>query len=134
VPKCKALSMLVIFSTMLVVRAAAADETFPIAGLYTKDRVCKGDGTDPAEARVKLDKSSIDSSFGKCELSEHRRNGNTFSAVVTCKDPLGGMLTSGISFKMRDDKALDFSDQYQTYSAVLYRCPDRGSSVAGVER
>jgi hypothetical protein len=132
--KDKALSVLIILSAMMIPVAAGAEDAFPIAGLYTKDRVCKGDGTDPADVRVKLDKKSIDSSFGLCELSEHRRNGNTFSAVVSCKDPLGGFLVSGITFKLRPDKALDFSDQYETYSAVLYRCPDRGSNVAGVDR
>ena len=128
------LSGLMILTAMLISTAATTEEVFPIAGLYTKDRVCKGDGTDPADARVKLDKKSIDSTFGVCELSEHRREGDTFTAVVSCKDPLGGVLVSGITFKLRSDKALDFSDQYQTYSATLYRCPDRGSSVAGVDR
>jgi hypothetical protein len=132
--KNKALRGLLIFVAMMAAGAASAEDAFPIAGLYTKDRVCKGDGTDPADIVVKLDKKSIDSSFGLCELSEHRRNGNTFTAVVSCKDSLGGFLVSGITFKLRPDKALDFSDQYETYSAVLHRCPDRGSNVAGVDR
>jgi len=132
--KYKAFGVLVILTATMIQGADGADDSFPIAGLYTKDRVCKGDDTDPVDVRVKLDKKSIDSSFGLCELSEHRRNGNTFTAVVSCKDPLGGFLVSGITFKLRPDKALDFSDQYETYSAVLYRCPDRGSNVAGVDR
>ena len=131
----KALSGLMILMAIVIVTAASAEEdVFPIAGLYTKDRICKGDGTDPADVRVKLDKKGIDSSFGHCELSEHKRNGNTITSVVLCKDPLGGFLTSGLTFKIRPDKSLDFSDQYETYSATLYRCPDKGSSVAGVER
>jgi len=133
--KSKALTGLIVLTAIVVATAAGAqDDIFPIAGLYTKDRVCKGDGTDPADARVKLDRKGIDSTFGFCELSEHRRSGDTITAVVQCKDPLGGILTSGITFKLRPDKSLDFSDQYQTYSATLYRCPDRGSSVAGVDR
>ena len=133
--KKKALSGLMILMAIGIVTAASAEEdVFPIAGLYTKDRVCKGDGTDPADVRVKLDKKGIDSSFGHCELSEHKRDGNTITSVVLCKDPLGGILTSGLTFKIRPDKSLDFSDQYETYSATLYRCPDKGSSVAGVER
>jgi hypothetical protein len=29
-----------------------------------------------------------------------------------------------VNFTLRDDKTIDFSDQDQTYKAVLYRCPD----------
>jgi hypothetical protein len=28
-----------------------------------------------------------------------------------------------INFTLREDKAIDFSDQDQTYKAVLYKCP-----------
>ena len=28
-----------------------------------------------------------------------------------------------VTFTMRDDKTVDFSDQDQTYNAVLYKCP-----------
>ena len=29
-----------------------------------------------------------------------------------------------INFTPRDDKIVDFSAQYQTYKATLYKCPD----------
>lgn len=103
---------------------AAADEAFPIAGTYLENRVCKGDGSDPTDKRIKITATAIDSSFGLCTLSDKRRAGNKITAQITCKDPAGGALTSDISFTIRDDKTLDFADQYETYKATLYKCPD----------
>jgi hypothetical protein len=103
---------------------AGSDEAFPIAGTYLENQVCKGDGSDPADKRIKITATAIDSSFGLCTLGDKRRAGNKITAQITCKDPAGGALTSDISFTIRDDKALDFADQYETYKAVLYKCPD----------
>jgi hypothetical protein len=33
-------------------------------------------------------------------------------------------MLSDINFTPREDKTIDFSDQDQTYKAVLHRCPD----------
>lgn len=104
---------------------AASDENFPITGTYLENRICKGDGTDPpADKRIKITATAINSSFGLCTLQDQRRAGNKITAQITCKDPAGGALTSDISFTIRDDKNLDFADQYETYKAILYKCPD----------
>jgi hypothetical protein len=103
---------------------AGSDEVFPIAGTYLENRVCKGDGSDPADKRIKITATAIDSSFGLCTLADKRRAGNKITAQITCKDPAGGALTSDISFTIRDDKTLDFADQYETYKATLHKCPD----------
>ena len=37
---------------------------------------------------------------------------------------LGCQMLSDVNFTPRADKSIDFSDQDQTYKAVLHRCPD----------
>jgi hypothetical protein len=103
---------------------ARAEDPFPIVGTYLENRVCKGDGTDPADKRIKITANAIDSSFGLCTLQDKRRNGNKITVQITCKDPQGGALTSDISFTMRDPKTLDFADQFETYKTTLHKCPD----------
>jgi hypothetical protein len=116
--------LLSIVATAATPTQAASDEAFPIAGTYLENRVCKGDGSDAAAPRIKITATEINSSFGLCTLGDKRRTGNKITAQITCKDPGGGALTSDISFTIRDDKTLDFADQYETYKAVLYKCPD----------
>jgi hypothetical protein len=119
-----------VVATLLLSIAATAigpahtEEAFPIAGTYVEDHACKGDGSDPVDKRVKISPTAIDSSFGICSLRDKRQNGNKITAQVTCKDPAGGALTSDISFIMRDDKTLDFADQYETYKTTLHKCPE----------
>ncbi len=108
----------------MIAGPAHTEEAFPIAGIYLEDRACKGDGSDPADKRVKITATAIDSSFGLCTLQDRRRAGNKITVQVTCKDPAGGALTSDISFTIRDAKTLDFTDQYETYKTTLHRCPD----------
>lgn len=104
---------------------AGSDEIFPIIGTYLENQACKGDGSDPpADKRIKITATAIDSTFGLCTLQDQRRAGNKITAQITCKDPAGGALTSDISFTIRDDKNLEFADQYETYKATLYKCPD----------
>jgi hypothetical protein len=43
---------------------------------------------------------------------------------VECKGPGGSQMLSDVNFTPREDKTIDFSDQDQTYKAVLHRCPD----------
>ncbi len=122
---------IVIITLLLSAVAAAAapsparsEDAFPIVGTYVENHACKGDGSDPADKRIKITPTAIDSSFGLCTLQDKRRAGNKITAQIICKDPAGGALTSDISFTIRDDKTLDFVDQYETYKTTLYKCPD----------
>jgi len=119
-----ALLLLIVAAAAARPAHAASDEVFPITGTYLENHACKGDGSDPADKRIKITATAIDSSFGLCTLGDKRRTGNKITAQITCKDPGGGALTSDISFTIRDDKNLDFADQYETYKAILYKCPD----------
>ncbi len=120
----------IVIVTLLLSAVAAApspahtEDAFPIIGTYVENHACKGDGSDPADKRIKITATAIDSSFGLCTLEDKRRAGNKITVQITCKDPAGGALTSDISFTIRDDKTLDFADQYETYKTTLYKCPD----------
>ena len=104
--------------------AAPGEEDFPIVGTYTENQVCKGDGSDSGVSRVKITLEDIDSVFGLCTILNKKREGVTFAVHVECKGPGGSQMVGDVNFTLRDDKTIDFSDQDQTYKAVLHRCPD----------
>jgi len=102
---------------------AASEEEFPLVGTYTENQPCKPDGTDPGLSRVTITPSEIDSVFGLCAILERKRNGNSFAIHLECKGASGSQMLGDVNFTMREDKTVDFSDQDQTYKAVLYKCP-----------
>ena len=104
--------------------AAPGEEDFPLVGTYTENQVCKGDGSDSGVSRVKITAEDIDSVFGLCTILNKKRDGATFAVHVECKGPGGSQMVGDVNFTLRDDKTIDFSDQDQTYKAVLHRCPD----------
>ncbi len=104
--------------------AAPGEEDFPLVGTYTENQVCKGDGSDSGVSRVKITLEDIDSVFGLCTILNKKREGVTFAVHVECKGPGGSQMVGDVNFTLRDDKTIDFSDQDQTYKAVLHRCPD----------
>jgi hypothetical protein len=104
--------------------AAPGEEDFPLVGTYTENQICKGDGSDSGVSRVKITLEDIDSVFGLCTILNKKREGTTFAVHVECKGPGGSQMVGDVNFTLRDDKTIDFSDQDQTYKAVLHRCPD----------
>jgi hypothetical protein len=102
---------------------AQTSDPFAIAGTYLENQACKGDGSDPADRHIKITTTAIDSSFGLCKLQDPRQEANKITYQVICKDPAGGSLSSDVSFTVIDANTLDFSDQYETYRAKLYKCP-----------
>ena len=101
-----------------------AEDDFPIVGTYTENQACKPDGSDPGVSRVKITPRDIDSVFGLCTILSRKRQGATYVVHVECKSPSGSQMLGDVNFTPREDKAVDFSDQDQTYKAVLYKCPD----------
>ena len=118
-------AVLSLFIAGVALSAAKAQVTDPltISGTYLENQICKGDGSDPADKRIKITATEIDSSFGLCTLSDPRRDGNKITYQVVCKDPAGGSLSSDVSFTVLDPNTLDFSDQYEAYRAKLHKCP-----------
>jgi hypothetical protein len=113
----------------LVVLAALAapvhgEDDFPLVGTYTENQACKPNGTDPGVSRVTITPRDIDSVFGLCTILSKKREGTTFVVHVECKGPGGSQMLGDVIFTPREDKTIDFSDQDQTYKAVLHRCPD----------
>jgi hypothetical protein len=100
-----------------------AQDDFPIVGTYTENRICRDDGSDSNAERVRITAANIDSAFGLCTILDRKRHGNTFAVHVECKGPGGSQLMGDVSFTLRDDKTIDFSDQDKTYKAVLHKCP-----------
>jgi hypothetical protein len=115
-------ALAVIAVTAMVSTPVAADDDFPIIGTYMKDQVCRGDGTDHADLLVKISRANIESNMGFCAILNRRRDGRTFLVQLECKVPGDLTILGDVTFKQRDDNALDFDDQDHTSPAVLYKC------------
>jgi hypothetical protein len=100
------------------------EDDFPLVGTYTENQACKPNGSDPGVSRVTITPRDIDSVFGLCTILSKKREGATFVVHVECKGPGGSQMLGDVIFTPREDKTIDFSDQDQTYKAVLHRCPD----------
>jgi hypothetical protein len=116
--------MLGIAALAMVATPLLGQDDFPLVGTYTENQVCKGDASDANVARVKITLRDIDSVFGLCTILDRKRNGNTFAVHVECKGPGNSQMLGDINFTLREDKTIDFSDQDNTYKAVLYKCPE----------
>jgi hypothetical protein len=101
--------------------AGAADD-FPFTGNYTQNIACKGDGSDPDMAKVKISPQEIVSNVGVCTILDKKMNGRSISAHVECK-MAGGPMVGDITFTPRPDNTIEFVDRDMTYKAVLYPCP-----------
>jgi hypothetical protein len=102
--------------------AASAADDFPLTGNYTQNVTCKGDGSDPAAAKVTISPEEIVSNVGVCTILDKKQDGQSISAHVECR-LAGGPLMGDITFTLRPDKTVEFIDRDMTYKAVLYRCP-----------
>jgi hypothetical protein len=119
-----AAKVLAIIALATLATPVHADDEFPIVGTYTENQTCKADGADPGVSRVKITSHDIDSVFGLCTILSKKREGATYVVHVECKGPGGSQMLGDVNFTPRGDRTIDFSDQDQTYKAVLYRCPD----------
>jgi hypothetical protein len=114
---------IITLAALAAASAAAGDDDFSLIGTYTENQPCKADDSDPSVAHVKITETQIDSVFGLCTILETKHEGKTYLMHVECPGPGGSQMLGDISFSLREDKTLDFSDQDQTYKAVLYKCP-----------
>jgi hypothetical protein len=100
-----------------------AEEDFPIVGTYTRDIVCKGDGSDRPDLVVRIGREQIESPMGICRILSRKRDGKAILAHVECKIPGSDQPILGdVTFTIRDDKTLDFEDQDHTSDATLHKC------------
>jgi hypothetical protein len=105
-----------------ITSAARAADDFPLTGNYTQNVACRGDGSDPAAAKVTISPDEIVSNVGVCTILDKKKDGQSISAHVECKFA-GGPLMGDITFTLRRDNTVEFIDRDMTYKAVLYRCP-----------
>jgi hypothetical protein len=103
--------------------AAPARENFWLAGNYTQNVPCKGDGRDPAELKVQISAQEINSKVGVCTFLDTKLDGKSVKARVECKFPAGPLM-GDITFTMKSNNTVDFVDSNRTYTATLYRCPN----------
>ncbi len=87
----------------LILNAALAAEDFPLTGNYTQNVACKGDGSDPATAKVTISPQEIVSNVGVCTILDKKKDGRSISAHVECKFA-GGPLIGDVTFTQRPDK------------------------------
>jgi hypothetical protein len=105
------------------VSAGSLPDDFWLLGNYTQNVPCKGDGTDPAEVKVKVTPQEIDSKIGVCTFLDTKADGKSIKAHVECQFPAGPLI-GDITFTLKPNKTIDFVDRDKTYTATLYRCPN----------
>jgi hypothetical protein len=96
---------------------------FPLAGSYTQNTPCKGDGSDPSDLQVKISPQKIYSKVGICSFLNIKREGSAIRAQVECHFS-NGPLVGDVIFSMQGDHTINFTDRDKNYNSVLYRCPD----------
>lgn len=106
----------------LISSAAIAGEDFPLTGNYTQNVACKGDGTDPEMAKVKVTPKEIVSNVGVCTILDAKKVGAGFFVHVQCNFA-GGPLMGDITFTPRPDNTVESIDRDGNYKAILYPCP-----------
>jgi len=97
-------------------------DDFWLIGNYTQNVPCKGDGTDPAEVKVKVTTQAIDSKIGVCTFLDTKPDGKSVKAHVECQFPAGPLM-GDITFTQKPNNTIDFVDLDKTYTSTLYRCP-----------
>jgi hypothetical protein len=119
-------SLAIVIAVLAVVAGAGstfAGDDFPLAGSYTQNVPCKGDGSDPVAVRVKISPQEIVSNVGVCTILDIKHDSDTVIAHVECQFPAGPLM-GNISFTPRPDQTVDFVDRDGNYKAVLHRCPN----------
>ena len=114
---------IVALATLTAASTSLSEDEFPLVGTYTENQPCTPDNSDPNVSHVKITPSEIDSVFGLCTILDNKREGNSFAVHVECKGPGGSQMLGDVNFTVREDKTVDFSDQDETYKAVLHKCP-----------
>ena len=107
---------------LAVAAPAGGGDHFPIAGVYARDRACKGDGSDPVDTLVTITRKNIESTMGSCIILHKKREGNITSMQVQCRAAGDEIILGDVTLAQRDDDALDFDDQDHTSPAVLHKC------------
>ena len=126
----KVTKVLVLVAGVTASALAVADDELSIAGTYTKDQPCKGDGSDPADAVVTITHDAIQSALGSCTILDTSQDGKAISMQVECKVPGDQIIQGDVTFTQREANVLEFDDQDHTSPAVLFKCADGAAAAS----
>jgi hypothetical protein len=102
--------------------SAGLEKNSRLLGNFTQNVPCKGDGTDPAELKVRIDTDQIDSKSGVCTFLAVTSDGNRLKASMECRFPAGPLI-GDVTFTHKTNGNIDVVDRDNNYTAILYRCP-----------
>ena len=117
------LCSIVVITVLAATSTAQGEDVSALVGAYTENQPCKAGDPEPGVSRVRITPTEIDSVFGLCKILQTKKEGNTYAMHVECPGPGGSQMLGDVTFTPRKDKTIDFSDQDQTYKAVLHKCP-----------
>ena len=91
-------------------------------GKFTQNAPCKGDGSDPAELKVRIAADQIESKSGICNFLSVTPEPNCLKANMECHFPAGPLI-GDVTFTQRANGTIDVVDRDNNYTGILYRCP-----------
>ena len=96
--------------------AALSDKSSWLLGNFTQNAPCKGDGSDPAELKVRIAADQI------CNFLSITPEPNRLKANMECHFPAGPLI-GDVTFTKKANGTIDVVDRDNNYTAILYRCP-----------
>ena len=102
--------------------AALSDQSSWLLGNFTQNAPCKGDGTDPAELKVRIATGQIESKSGVCKFLAVTPESNHVKANMECQFPAGPLI-GDVTFTQKSNGSIDVVDRDSNYAAILHRCP-----------
>jgi hypothetical protein len=93
-----------------------------LLGNFTQNAPCKGDDSDAAEQKVRIDTNKIASKSGVCTILAAASEGNRLTANIECHLPAGPLI-GDVTFTQKANGTIDVLDRDKNYAAILYRCP-----------
>jgi hypothetical protein len=102
--------------------AALSEKSSWLLGNFTQNAPCKGDGSDPAELKVRIAADQIDSKSGICNFLSVTSEPNRLKANMECHFPAGPLI-GDVTFTKKANGTIDVVDRDNNYTAILYRCP-----------
>jgi hypothetical protein len=103
--------------------AGLGEKSSWLLGNFTQNAPCKGDGSDPAELKVRIAADQIESKTGVCNFLSVTLERNRLKANMECHFPAGPLI-GDVTFTPKANGTIDVVDRDNNYTAILYRCPN----------
>jgi hypothetical protein len=101
--------------------AGLSEKSSWLLGNFTQNAPCKGDGSDPAELKVRITADQIESKSGICNFLSATPEPNRLKANIECHFPAGPLI-GDVTFTQKANGTIDVVDRDNNYTAILYRC------------